>query len=643
LRQKFAAPPLLPFDLFAITGYLLQLSGAYHHVTPAVAENDLAAGPVITGTRQATGVTSDSRTRIAVSSKTLRRCREEASRWRKDLPESEGDFATRSAARSKELIELWRDWDALVGAYGNAPVFSGPLNGALDRPPEWWDCALRLFITADEASVEVGFALEEKNARGEPFTPPPQPWFERLVLGEFAIAIKRLTTKEKLPIEADDVRSVPWIQSLSLADKNVVCVLPKARTTAVGFTLRSLSHHLALVPPQGVVQGRWVPYVFGNPPADEWELNILLVPFPYTITPESFLGGRSFFGESRRWGFFGLQQTWLDSYGDPDPRDQMLSQLVEFVTELVDCAKTEHKAKSINAVVFPEMALDHRIFRGLADRLSTRLPHLELLIAGVSHDEKRVTGNFVAARVFQRTDHNAAPQPNPRMALDSIREKHHRWKLDGPQLKAYGLDSVLNPKLTWWENINLANRSVDFTVFRWGSVLATLICEDLARVDPCQELVRAVGPNIVIALLMDAPQLITRWPARYATILAEDPGSAVLTLTSRGLMTHQHVQGIQRSKSKQDRVIALWRDATGDPIEITCPNDAHGVWLKIWGGPDIDTTIDGREDHTPISWQYGLHRPLSIQRVDARYGKLVGVEDTSLRELPSAEDTTPTG
>ena len=47
---------------------------------------------------------------------------------------------------------------------------------------------------------------------------------------------------------------------------------------------------------------------------------------------------------------------------------------------------------------------------------------------------------------------------------------------------------------------------------------AVLICEDLARQEPAAELIRAVGSNLVIALLMDGPQLNNRWPARYAAV-----------------------------------------------------------------------------------------------------------------------------
>jgi hypothetical protein len=48
---------------------------------------------------------------------------------------------------------------------------------------------------------------------------------------------------------------------------------------------------------------------------------------------------------------------------------------------------------------------------------------------------------------------------------------------------------------------------------------------------PGADVMNAIGPNLVIALLMDGPQREHRWPGRYATVLADDPGSAVLTVT----------------------------------------------------------------------------------------------------------------
>ena len=70
-----------------------------------------------------------------------------------------------------------------------------------------------------------------------------------------------------------------------------------------------------------------------------------------------------------------------------------------------------------------------------------------------------------------------------------------------------------------------------------------------AEPEPAAELIRAVGPNLLIALLMDGPQLSNRWPARYAAVLAEDPGTSVLTLTSLGMAERSRpiVQSGQRA------------------------------------------------------------------------------------------------
>src|SRR5262249_21293110 len=121
--------------------------------------------------------------------------------------------------------------------------------------------------------------------------------------------------------------------------------------------------------------------------------------------------------------------------------------------------------------------------------------------------------------------------------------KHHRWKLEGSQINRYRLGKVLDPDLYWWEHIDLAPRCVDFRVFRPGASLATLVCEDLARIDPVQTVIRAVGPNLVVALLMDGPQKTSRWAARYATVLADDPGCAVLSLSSLGLLRRSAPDG----------------------------------------------------------------------------------------------------
>jgi hypothetical protein len=126
-----------------------------------------------------------------------------------------------------------------------------------------------------------------------------------------------------------------------------------------------------------------------------------------------------------------------------------------------------------------------------------------------------------------------------------------------------------------------------------------LICEDLARNDPCQELVRGVGPNLLIALLMDGPQLKDRWPARYATVLAEDPGSSVLSVTSKGLIARSNATKRFPASDK----IALWRDDSGRTEELSLPDGAHGLCLTLQPGAVSERSLDGRLNSNAQSWR----------------------------------------
>src|SRR5262249_45637220 len=120
-------------------------------------------------------------------------------------------------------------------------------------------------------------------------------------------------------------------------------------------------------------------------------------------------------------------------------------------------------------------------------------------------------------------------------SLRLIQSKHHRWCLDREQIVSYQLGGRLPASRNCWENIELLPRLLHFVTLGHWMTWSVLICEDLARQDPAADLIRAVGPNLLIALLMDGPQLSGRWPSRYASVLAEDPGCSVLTLTSLGM------------------------------------------------------------------------------------------------------------
>jgi hypothetical protein len=211
---------------------------------------------------------------------------------------------------------------------------------------------------------------------------------------------------------------------------------------------------------------------------------------------------------------------------------------------------------------------------------------IEMLIAGSSEAaHSKSPGNHVHGAYFRL-------HKDGDVVLTS-RAKHHRWKLTKDQIRAYSLGASLDPAMDWWEHIELGDREVNFVSLRPDLVVTTMICEDLARIDPCQYVLRATGPSLIIALLMDGPQMASRWPGRYATILADDPGSAVLTFTSLGLLERQNASG---HHEKPSRKIALWKDEVTGFREIELPMGADAVCITISPTQTTDRSIDGRTD-----------------------------------------------
>ena len=137
------------------------------------------------------------------------------------------------------------------------------------------------------------------------------------------------------------------------------------------------------------------------------------------------------------------------------------------------------------------------------------------------------------------------------------------------------LGPALHPHIRWWEAMDVPRKEIHFVEVA-ELVLASLVCEDLAHNDDIAQLIRSVGPTIVLNLLLDGPQLTSRWTARYASVLADDPGSAVLTLTSYGMVERSRPSGRDAS-----RVIALEKDPTRGVREIALEPGAQGVLLTV--------------------------------------------------------------
>jgi hypothetical protein len=168
-------------------------------------------------------------------------------------------------------------------------------------------------------------------------------------------------------------------------------------------------------------------------------------------------------------------------------------------------------------------------------------------------------------------------------------DKHHRWSLDGSQIRQYHLTRSLDPRKLWWEAVDIRPRTIHVTDFGGGATTAPLVCEDLARMDEVADLLRRIGPSVVIALLLDGPQLVSRWSYRYASVLSEEPGSAVLTLTSLGMAARSRPPGTHPS-----RVVALWNSPADGLREIQLDRGADAVAITLSVGSKTVWTADGR-------------------------------------------------
>lgn len=536
-KLSWDEPPYHPADVFGVAASLLQKSGAYQYVLPS-------PGVALLG--QALLICDEDRTRIESAAAAWRRAKSTT-----DLPE----FVTRA------WQQLMRD--------GNVGLHKPPNQ---DACLAWWWPATMLMLIADSAAENLGFS-GSSNAE-------PAAWYVDTTRSLLTLPLRNED-------EGEDKLTLP--PSISQIPTNVHCVLPKSRTPSVGCTLRSLSHNLALLPGAGVASARWVDPASPLLKQDNEPLNLLVIPYPYSIPAGCFDPEPK---SKDNWDSYEVSQRWLGK------SNSSRNTFVNFVTDLIDAA--ERDVPAIDAVVFPELALNWTYFEALSEALRDKRD-LEFIVAGVSENEDGVTGNYVATTIYT-TDGTR------RSKVSFARAKHHRWRLDERQIRRYALSAYLDPTKTWWENFNITPRQLHVLRFRSNSTLATLICEDLARVDPCQELIRSIGPNLVLVLLMDGPQLKPRWPGRYATVLADDPGCSVLTLTSLGLINRQRLNGEPCPLS-----IALWKDDENDAREVHIAEGDLAAVLSLTPRRKTESfSMDGR-NRANLAWYLGGVQPVTLE------------------------------
>ncbi len=365
--------------------------------------------------------------------------------------------------------------------------------------------------------------------------------------------------------------------SLARLHPDILRVLPKVRTSPNATALGSLARYACVHRPGAQVRWSKIPTRHrGSDPQAEHS-NLLLLPWPLRIRSSDF---HPVEGSIRRltdepFGYFEFA-----------PAEGFDFDLLE---RTILAAREE--VASVDVVVFPESAVDESdigAIEALLDRHG-----VTMLIAGVRQpapQSGRLPGNWVHIGVSPLLEKGAASGHLGGKGWFHVRQnKHHRWSLDEAQIFQYHLGGSLHPHIRWWEAMEVERRTVQFVELGEDLTLACLVCEDLSQHDDVAEVIQSVGPTLVITPLLDGPQLTSRWAARYASVLADDPGSAVATLSAYGMVARSRPTGHPPS-----RVVGLWKDPVRGIREVPLEAGAHGVLMTICGERTPRRTADGR-------------------------------------------------
>jgi hypothetical protein len=352
--------------------------------------------------------------------------------------------------------------------------------------------------------------------------------------------------------------------TLSRIGRQRLRVLPCVRNPVGGPSIRSVSRYVCVRGPEVDVVWSRIPAGTVGPGGVAEEGNVLMLPWPLRVDAEDFKPTGAVEGaEFEPSGFFEFAPGELL---DLDLADRVLQ-------------SARDQEGSVEIVVLPESALRP----GDIDDLEAVLTRhrVWLFVAGVREP----------------------PDPGGRFGANWLhlgvwfggrwwryrQNKHHRWSLDDNQIEQYHLADALPPGVRWWEAMAVPRRAVQVVELDEGVTLVSLVCEDLARLDEVADLLRAIGPTLVVVTLLDGPQLASRWAARYASVLADDPGSAVVTLTSFGFVDRSRPAGRPPS-----RVVSLWKDPVRGLREIPLDVDARAVLINIKVGRTTRHSADGR-------------------------------------------------
>jgi hypothetical protein len=418
-------------------------------------------------------------------------------------------------------------------------------------------------LLADQHLLAVSVKAERRNRSGAGYSEQRAARFFEAVIGLHILAdaaagsigMPRDSTQESSVFDAFANVMLTLRGSLSTVSKFHGVVLPKMRTPQSGLTIRNLSHNLTFHDCE--VEVMWRSFPWSN--FDENTLNVLYVPYPFDFKANRFTGDTA---HHESVGYF--------TY-DPGEWKEIGGVIISLIDNISSQGTNPHM------LVFTETAFNEdtykRLLTALSNRYSDKTPQrMPVVVAGIAkkvHDlpynELRVATYF-AGKWYQLSQH-----------------KHHRWQLNDSQIRQYGLQGRLSTARPLFESSVMDQRRLTFYAPAPWLVLSPLICEDLSRIEPVSELIRGVGPTLVLALLLDGPQLAERWPGRYASVLADDPGTGVLTVTSYGMAktSRPHASSSPSGANPKNNdasghdeaVVASWKDPTSSFQKLSASKD----------------------------------------------------------------------
>jgi len=370
---------------------------------------------------------------------------------------------------------------------------------------------------------------------------------------------------------------------LSFSTQNFGSVHYKNAVSQSGISLCSISHNLAFIKAEVLL--KHIDREIGHNNSSLF--NILILPFPHSVNRTDFIPieNQTRLTMDDNFGFFTYKPQNVINTAD------VVNALTTSITEsgridilvLPECAVSQEKSKAIAASILS-------MFTASTEKCPT-------LIMGVfdEGDQNRFGKNALVVYVPYKDNKGNLT------FYELDQHKHHRWYLDRGQILNYKLGSTLAPNKKWWEYTSVLDRSLISYHCRINNIqVSPLICEDLARQDPVAPVVRSLGPNLIIALLLDGAQIKGRWPGRYASLLSEDPGSCVLTISPLGMTMRSDGTGLPPSRN-----VAFWSEPTSSH-ELSLREGSKGITLTLEKTIINQWTADGRQKQR-VGFRYAGH------------------------------------